>query len=853
VTVLLAAAVVPVGEAVIITVPGDEPTIQAAIDAALDGDEIVVAPGTYFETIDFIGKAVWLHSSDGAEVTTIDAQQNGSVVTCTSSEGPDTVLEGFPVTGGTGTLVAGTRRGGGLYNVNSSPTVTGCYFYENGFTSFGGGIFNLNSDPVVTDCTFAANLVARGGGMSNHESNPTVTHCTFEGNSSVTSGEAGSGMYNFESNPIISDCAFTGNLARDGSGAGMANRDSDPLLLRCLFAGNAAGFVTASGGGMSNANSDPMLIDCVFRDNVCGLGGGLSAGAPTGQSSDPVLINCLFVGNSAESGGAVFISHGGPSSINCTFFGNQAEIAGGGFFDHPNLGPSFVTMTNCIFWNNSVGGSTDEAAQIAGTTPTIDYSCVQGWTGALGGIGNIGADPLFVDPDNSDYRLSAGSPCIDAGDNTAVPEEIISDLDGNPRFLEIPETPDTGNGDIPIVDMGAYESLGRGCLAITSQEVVCHADATMFVNIEGINGCTGGTIQVTFTGSGGAVGEELCFTALVNDGGFCCSTEICVTVPHCPDCNNNGFLDLTDIANGTSQDCNGNGVPDECDIADETSSDCNDNGVPDECDPTLDCNGNGVPDACDVADGTSADVNGNDVPDECECLADINGDGSVDITDFLQLLAVWGPCEPGCFGDVDFDGNVGITDFLTLLGGELLAPDVRRRTARRLAGRGRQRGRRLLPVVELIVVRGGPGPFRERRLVDFKPQFGGLGGVRKQAQFLHFQHGGPDVLARLPVVQEVGARAEGLEPLAARIVLQGDIVTLRAVHGRRHPVGVGLLELHEVAVEILLAPPSNGAGDVPLETYGQKWDRGLAQGVHPCWKTAPRLPACPSASTPAAS
>ncbi|MEE8202061.1 MAG: choice-of-anchor Q domain-containing protein, partial [Candidatus Acidoferrales bacterium] len=64
----------------------------------------------------------------------------------------------------------------------------------------------------------------------------------------------------------------------------------------------------------------------------------------------------------------------------------------------------------------------------------------------------------------NDYRLTAASPCIDAADNTAVPEGITTDLDGNPRFLEIPETPDTGNppGGGPIVDMGAYESLGGG-------------------------------------------------------------------------------------------------------------------------------------------------------------------------------------------------------------------------------------------------------------------------------------------------------------------------------------------------------------------------------------------------------
>ncbi len=76
--------------------------------------------------------------------------------------------------------------------------------------------------------------------------------------------------------------------------------------------------------------------------------------------------------------------------------------------------------------------------------------------------------------------------------------------------------------------------LGDACLTQVSIEVVCHADGTTFtVNIEGINACTGGTSMFTFTASGGAVGEALCFTLLVDDGGFCCSTEICVTIPDC--------------------------------------------------------------------------------------------------------------------------------------------------------------------------------------------------------------------------------------------------------------------------------------------------------------------------------
>ncbi len=89
-------------------------SIQVAIDNAVDTDEIVVAPGTYFETINFLGKAITLKSSAGAAVTTIDAQAAGSVVTCNSGEGLDTVLDGFTITGG----LAGS--GGGMFNFNSS-------------------------------------------------------------------------------------------------------------------------------------------------------------------------------------------------------------------------------------------------------------------------------------------------------------------------------------------------------------------------------------------------------------------------------------------------------------------------------------------------------------------------------------------------------------------------------------------------------------------------------------------------------------------------------------------------------------------------------------------------------------
>ncbi len=106
VAVSLAVAFVTTAAADILHVPGDFPTIQEAIDAAVDGDEVEVHPGTYKETINFLGKAIRVYSTDGPDVTIIDAQGAGSVVTCDSGERADTVLDGFTLTGGAGPILA---------------------------------------------------------------------------------------------------------------------------------------------------------------------------------------------------------------------------------------------------------------------------------------------------------------------------------------------------------------------------------------------------------------------------------------------------------------------------------------------------------------------------------------------------------------------------------------------------------------------------------------------------------------------------------------------------------------------------------------------------------------------------
>ncbi|MHC4786186.1 MAG: right-handed parallel beta-helix repeat-containing protein, partial [Planctomycetota bacterium] len=142
-------------------------SIQTAVDSAVDTDEIVVAPGSYSEAINFLGKVIWLHSSDGPEVTTIDGTGNYHVIQCVTGEGSDTILEGFTITGGNANGSSLNGEGGGMRALSSSPTVTDCTFSGNEAGQFGGGLYadSPYGSPTVTNCTFSGNSALEGGGM----------------------------------------------------------------------------------------------------------------------------------------------------------------------------------------------------------------------------------------------------------------------------------------------------------------------------------------------------------------------------------------------------------------------------------------------------------------------------------------------------------------------------------------------------------------------------------------------------------------------------------------------------------------------------------------------------------------
>ena len=274
----------------------------------------------------------------------------------------------------------------------------------------------------------------------------------------------GGGMFNDDGKATVRDCVFRANLAAV-HGGGMLN-SGRPTLLNCMFIENVAG---SSGGGIfNNPGGSLTLINCKFISNKAnGDGGGMASI----WNTMPNLTNCIFNNNSAAGQGGGMLNFNGshPMVTNCTFTENSAGL-GGAICNRDGPYQSKATVRNCILWNDSPSEIYSDNIYF-----DVNFSDVEGgWPG-----GNIDTDPLFRDADgpddivgteDDDLRLFAGSPCIDAGDNNSVPadtadldgdnnttEPIPLDLDGGLRFFDDPVTADTGNGKLPIVDIGAYE------------------------------------------------------------------------------------------------------------------------------------------------------------------------------------------------------------------------------------------------------------------------------------------------------------------------------------------------------------------------------------------------------------
>ncbi|UCD76840.1 MAG: right-handed parallel beta-helix repeat-containing protein [Phycisphaerales bacterium] len=319
----------------------------------------------------------------------------------------------------------------------------------------------------------------RGGGIMAKNCSPTISHCTIRYCYSHNTNYNGCGaaICTESSSAEIFNNILHDNIA--DSGGAIATMEYGSPVIRGNHILDNTGYY-AGGGMYLGARSSPLIEgNIIMRNYASGWGGGgiNSWTSYIFYNTYPTIRNNLIAHNSAYDGGGIYCRYDRALLTNNTLAYNSAN-AGGGIYalNYPAQAPQ---VTNCVLWENiATAGPQIYLYPDTGSAISVTYSDVQGgWTGS----GNIDTDPLFVDPDGEDdvlgtdddnFRLDAGSPCIDAGSNYALPPEVVEDLDGNPRFVDDPDTVDTGIGDPPIVDMGPYEYQPRNPADVNGDGVV---------------------------------------------------------------------------------------------------------------------------------------------------------------------------------------------------------------------------------------------------------------------------------------------------------------------------------------------------------------------------------------------
>jgi hypothetical protein len=249
---LLGLCLAATAEAATIRVPADAPTIQQGIAAAANGDTVLVAPGTYYERINFLGKAIIVTSEHGPDVTVIDGSLGGTVVTFLSREGRDSVLSGFTI-----------RRGFNVYG--------------------GGGIVVGGSSPTIRDNTITENGGCSGAGISSGGSAPRIErNKVIRNRVEVCTGGWGIGIY------VL------------GTASGLAaeifdNDISDNTSTGSTFGGGVALY----GAGAAILRGNVISRNMTVGPYGCGWGGGLISINYT----QATLVDNLIVGNTARTSG----------------------------------------------------------------------------------------------------------------------------------------------------------------------------------------------------------------------------------------------------------------------------------------------------------------------------------------------------------------------------------------------------------------------------------------------------------------------------------------------------------------------------------------------------------------------
>ncbi len=603
-------------QAATIHVPSEQPTIQAGIDAAVDGDFVVVAPGQYTGTGNrdiYVTKSVSIVSEKGSSITAIDCQAAGRGFVFPDGTSEVRVLDGFTIVNGRGTAGGGIFCGGEnvtirdcLFEANvggeggavalvdaGSVAIENCYFVDNIGTSSAGAVYIRSSpDIIVSGCVGWHNTEggSYGGGFLYAclgGSNLTILNNTIVGNAGVIRG-AGITLWGVPDadirNNIVAFNEGAWGIFLGGTNPGFVSEYNDVY-------GNEAGDCANFTPGTGSISVDPLFADTVLSNFS------LLTGSPCVDTGDPDPQYNDRNGTRSDLGALPYniCQPGSPDSDSDGVCDSQDICPG--FYDHPDDDGDTVPdgCDVCPGYDDFLDNDSDGVPDGCDICPGADDNLDQDTDGYADGCDNC---PTEYNSDQNDSDSDGVGDICDV-----CPFDPEDDIDDDSLCADSDNCPAMSNQDQADSDSDGF---GNAC------DICDGFDDSMDSDNDGVpNGC------------------DLC----------------------------EGFDD--------NPDSDGDGVPDGCDKCDghDDGTDTDTDGVPDGCDiceghvDTIDADGDGVPDGCDICVGHD-DINDQDGdlhPDGCDNCPELYNASQAD-ADSDGLGNACDPCMFDPDNDVDGDG-----------------------------------------------------------------------------------------------------------------------------------------------------------------------------------------------------